>query len=252
MNFDALLEDIKKIGPGQPGIPIVPEPAIVAFFVRLVRGLRQWKVSTLAGFAGVSVSTVERVERGERVSDECLDRIAVGLGYDPGYFTKPRLPLTQEQVVADWEERYGQLVPVNVKPLRTQLQIRQLAQCHGYLPATAGDSSLDDDAIGLVEWLDLAAFILAEGFSNPQSDDARKRKLYADILAYVRKLEAVGITILAGIMDAPQENLPDWKVALVSLSRRANDPGASKRRVIFVDQRCVDIRLGSRPLPGEE
>jgi len=251
MSLEALLESIGKLPARSPNVPIVPEPEVVGFFVRWARGLRLWKVSTLADFAGVSVSTLERVERGERVSNENLDRIAVGLGYPSGYFTQPRLPLTEEEVLADWQERYGQTVPVKVKPLRTQLQVRRLAQCHGYLPTTGEDAELDDYAMGLVEWLDLAAFILVEGFSNPQSD-ARKRKLYADILAYVRKIEASGITVLAGVMDAPQDGHPDWKAALLSFRRRSADPGATKRRVILVDRRCVDIGLGSRPLPGDE
>ncbi|MGH6926541.1 MAG: helix-turn-helix domain-containing protein [Propylenella sp.] len=75
----------------------VPSPALVAFFVRWVRGLHQWKQSTLAEFADVSISTIERVERGEKVSDEALGRIAEALGYPPGHFTAPRRRLSMEE-----------------------------------------------------------------------------------------------------------------------------------------------------------
>jgi transcriptional regulator with XRE-family HTH domain len=51
----------------------------------------------LADFACVSVSTIERVECGEKVSNEALDRIAQGLGYEPGRFTAPRYRLGPEQ-----------------------------------------------------------------------------------------------------------------------------------------------------------
>jgi transcriptional regulator with XRE-family HTH domain len=78
----------------------VPPAELVGFVVRWNRGLRQWKKSTLADFASVSVSTVERVERGEKVSEEALDKIAQGLGYEAGYFTKPRLRMGTNEAVA--------------------------------------------------------------------------------------------------------------------------------------------------------
>jgi hypothetical protein len=87
-----LLNRLTNLSEREANTPTVPLIELVAFVVRWNRGLRQWKATTLAEFARVSVSTVERVERGERVSGDALDRIAQAFGYDPGYFTAPRIP----------------------------------------------------------------------------------------------------------------------------------------------------------------
>ncbi|MFD2054907.1 hypothetical protein ACFSQT_18125 [Mesorhizobium calcicola] len=42
-------------------------------------------------------------------------------------------------------------------------------------------------------------------------------------------------------MEAPQPGLPDWKVAIVSVTPRLTDPGAPKRRHVMVDRRCVAL-----------
>jgi hypothetical protein len=83
-----LFERLAQLPDPPPGIPHVPPVELVAFVVYWNRGLRNWKKSTLADFAGVSVSTIERIERGEKVSDEVLDKVAEGFGYETGYFTK--------------------------------------------------------------------------------------------------------------------------------------------------------------------
>jgi hypothetical protein len=97
MTFGDILDRIVEMGPGDPNMARVPPKELIAFFVRWSRGLRQWKQHTLASFAGVALSTVERVERADRVSDACLDRIAVALGHEPGYLTTPRLPLDKRR-----------------------------------------------------------------------------------------------------------------------------------------------------------
>ena len=43
-------------------------------------------------------------------------------------------------------------------------------------------------------------------------------------------------------MSAPQEGIPDWKVAVISVTRKLSDPGALKRRHVFVDRRIVALR----------
>lgn len=67
MTFEKILNAVDEAGWPIIGVAQVPSPEMIAFFVRFVRALRQWKKSTLASFAGVSLSTVERVERAERV-----------------------------------------------------------------------------------------------------------------------------------------------------------------------------------------
>ena len=66
--------------------------------------------------------------------------------------------------------------------------------------------------------------------------------LYNDILACIQELERKGLTVLSGIMSAPQENLPDWRVAILSVSPKLTDPGAVKRRHVMVDRRVVTFQ----------
>jgi hypothetical protein len=47
--------------------------------------------------------------------------------------------------------------------------------------------------------------------------------------------------VLSGVMPAPQDRLPDWKVAVVSITPRLTDPGAAKRRHLMVDRRVVAL-----------
>lgn len=89
MSTKDILNKIVNSPVGPSDIPQVPAPELIGFCVRWERGLRQWKRSTLADFASASVSTIERVERSEKVSDEALDRIAQGLGYDPDALPRP-------------------------------------------------------------------------------------------------------------------------------------------------------------------
>src|ERR1700675_2746254 len=109
MSTKDILKTIVSLPVGLSDIPQIPPPELIGFCVRWERGLRQWKRSTLADFACVSVSTIERVERGEKVSDEALDRIARGLGREPGYFTAPRYRLGPEQAVASLDETFGEM-----------------------------------------------------------------------------------------------------------------------------------------------
>ena len=50
------------------------------------------------------------------------------------------------------------------------------------------------------------------------------------------------LTVLSGVMNAPQEGIPDWKVAVISVTPKLSDPGALKRRHVFVDRRIVALR----------
>ena len=251
-----------KMETPRPDVAETPSPELVAFFVRWVRGLHQWKQLTLASFAGVSLTTVERVERAEKVSDKCLDRIAVALGYEAGYLTAPRVPLPQEEAIANFLEAWENLVPVPVRRLCTQSQVRQLGKCHGFLIHRPGVDMAHDDLISeLAEWLDLASFIIGCPSIAPPSE-GRRRRLYTDILGCIRSLEQNGMNVLSGVMDVPQPGIPDWKEAVVAITPKQTDPGAPKRRAIFIDRRCVQAPAdwprsaanfatsGSRPTDG--
>jgi hypothetical protein len=53
----------------------------------------------------------------------------------------------------------------------------------------------------------------------------------------VTELERRGLTVLSGVMSAPQDGMPDWKVAVISITPKLTDPGAVKRRHLMVDHR---------------
>lgn len=78
------------------GIAARPESRFTGQFVRFQRQMWGWKKETLASFADVSLSTIERIERGDRVGDDCLDRVAVALGYKRGDFTVFRSQATRQ------------------------------------------------------------------------------------------------------------------------------------------------------------
>ncbi|MBL8598972.1 MAG: helix-turn-helix transcriptional regulator [Devosia sp.] len=222
----------------------VPSQDLVAFVVRWNRELRGWKVNTLSSYAGVSVSSVERVERGELVQSYILDKIAIGLGYEAGYFTRPRLPIGRPEAAAQFVETFGELQPVEVLPLATERAIRALAKCDACLFHHPLVSTDDEHYVeGLRELLDCASLVLSDYLSIDPAETRRvgRRRLYRTILEFIEEMDAVGLTALAGVLPAPQTDLPDWKVAVVSVSQRRLDPAAPKRRRLLVDRRVVSI-----------
>lgn len=150
MGVNELLERIADLDRSPSDEPEVPPPELVGLIVRWGRSLHQWKRNTLADFAGVSLSTVERVERGEKVSEECLDRIAIALGYKRGDFTTPRRRHSTEEATAELIELYGSMEVVDVRPLRTQSQVRETAKCEAFLVHRPGVEEGYDDDIGLL------------------------------------------------------------------------------------------------------
>ncbi|AOO85148.1 hypothetical protein BHK69_31160 (plasmid) [Bosea vaviloviae] len=176
------------------------------------------------------------------MSVEALDRIAQAFGYEAGYFTAPRLPLPPEEAAAAMTETYSNLEPVAVAPMKSHRAVREAARCDAYLIHRPGvPDTYDDDIANLAEWLDLASFVLSELIAAGPSMEGRRRELYNGILASVGELERRGLTILSGVMSAPQDRLPDWKVAVVSITPRLTDPGAAKRRHLMVDRRVVAL-----------
>ena len=219
---------------------LVPPLELVAITVRFTRKMRQLKLSSLAHMADVSVSTIERVERAEKVSDEALDKIAVAFGLEPGYYSAPRRRLSTEEAGTQARQQYSHLVEVDVRPLRTQAQVREIGRCHSFLVNRSGlDAEFDDDIAGLVEWLQIASPIL-----DTEGEEGGRRELYRSILEAATNLERnLAATVLVGSMAAPQPDLPDWTVAIISITPKNIDPGAPKRRFVLVDRRCTQMNL---------
>lgn len=234
-----LFERMTKLRRRPADVPEVPPPELVSFVVRWNRHLRQWKKSTLADFAQVSVSTIERVERGERVGVEALDRIGKSFGYEAGYFTDPRLRLKPETAAEKAFDTFGHLEMVPVAPMKTHRAVRDAAFCDAVLIHRPDvPEAFDAELENLREWLDLASFILTTK-SRTVVGKRGRRDLYNDILTCVRELERRGLTVLSGVMQAPQDGLPDWTVAIISVTTKLRDPGAAKRQYLMVDTRSV-------------
>lgn len=231
--------DVELADDGQPRKPPLDS---VAFSVAVTRRLRNWKKTTLADFARVSLSTVERVERGEPVSEEALDRIAQAFGLQPGHYTTPRVALSREQAEAEFMAVHGNRLPMEVSRFTTQAQIREASRCDAYLmfaPDLPETYRAEIESLG--EYLDLVSFCLAEQSDGIPMSDTARRPLYDNTLAVVRELERRGVTVLIGYLDAPQPNVPDWRVCIVSLTSRLTDPGAPQRKMMFVDKRVVAL-----------
>ena len=249
MNVSDIVEKIAQMPERRTDVPTPPPVEVVAFVVRWSRNLKNWKVSTLADFARVSISTVERVERGERVSEDALDRIAVALGYEKGAYHTPRIPLGPEKAFESLVETYGHLEEVAVSPMKTHRAIREAAKCDGILVHRPDvPQAYDDDIANLAEYLDLASFVLAEWIESSFDDEPRRRKLYNDILDHIRGMERRGLTVLSGVMPAPQPTLPNWKIAVVSVTPKLTDPGAIKRSHVYVDKRSIALPMTGEPL----
>jgi transcriptional regulator with XRE-family HTH domain len=244
MSMQDLLDKIEQRAAARPEHSVPPPVELVGFVVRWERSLRNWKASTLAGFAGVSLSTLERVERGEKVSDALLDKIAQGLGYAAGHFTRPRLPKSCEDALADFTDTYGHLEIVPVSPMGTQRAIRELARTYAVLFHRPGvPDTYNGEIANLRDWLDVSNSIL-QNAEEESSPGRGRRDLYNDIIGCVRDLERRGLTLLSGVMHAPQKGFLDWKVGIVSATLKSTDPGAAKRKQILVDRRVVALPSG--------
>lgn len=240
MKINDLLDRIANLKQtASPGDILVPPPELIAFNVRMTRRLLNLKKSALAHLAGISLSTVERVENAESVSPECLDKIAVAFGEKPGYFTAPRpLQAPDKAAAAGFSEKFDRLEAVPVRHLNTQAQVRALAGCHSFVVNAPELDDLKEDIRGLVEWLDLAAFVVSP-LTHSDSDEGGRRRLYADVLNAVVNLEKQGVTVLAGIMPHPQHGIDDWKIAVINVTRKSMDPGAINRKFVLVDTRAI-------------
>lgn len=250
MGFKEIIDRVAELPPPVRGESQIPPPERIAFFVRWVRGNRQLKKQALASLAGVSLSTVERIERGEPVTPDLIDRVGQVLGYEPGYLTAPRAPLDPQTAIEGFVETYEHLQPVTVAPIRTHAQIRGLAHCHAYIPFAPEDDEEQRHALnGLIEYIDFVSFMLNDSLSDASARGAPRRELYADVQRYIDGMKRDGWTVLAGVMEAPRRNIPEWKLAVFSITSRAKDPGAPKRKMLLVDKRITQQPPG--PFPWE-
>ncbi|SRR5579862_5286786 len=242
MSIGRLLKKITELTPPAVGEAVIPDPAVVGFYVRWARELRHWKKGALAAVADVSLSTVERVERGERVAKESLEGIARAFGYPVDTFTSPRPVMPPDKAEANLRKYFSELESVKVAPLRTQAQLRALANCHSYLPYLVDvPEDVRPSVANLLEWLDVAAFVLTESGQSRTADHVPRRQLYASILECVAGIGRLGYVVSAGVMNAPQPGFPEWKIALVCISSRRTDPAAAKRRAVMVDRRSAEL-----------
>jgi len=231
--------------------PSVPSRETIANFVRLQRHIYGWKQQALASKAGVSLSTIERVERAEPVRPESLEKLASALSQRPGAFTEPRVRLSKEEAIKallDMALPFIVNTPVEVAPLRTERQIRQLSRCDIAITTTDVEAS-DSDLDTVREWLDLAGFVRAQdGATNlPKRERAfPMRKLYKDVLEYVTEVERRHRAVcLVGDYQA-KGNLPSFEtttVGVIALRSRDHNPAADTIRRLYapptVDTRAI-------------
>lgn len=136
--------------------------------------------------------------------------------------------------------------PVAVAPLRTELQLRDLASAEIALPTTDVEGA-EDDLRGLVEWLDLTGFVrLQDGvLISPKRERSFKlRTLYQDVLKAVGELERAHKAVCLVGTYAADGNLPMFqtvKVGVYALRSRERNPAARNIRTLYAP-RSVDAR----------
>lgn len=237
------------------GIAARPESRFTGQFVRFQRQMWGWKKETLASFADVSLSTIERIERGDRVGDDCLDRVAVALGYKRGDFTEPRVPLAGDEAVAFLERCLKPFEGhrwIDVEPVCKQRQIAAFADCHLYLiDGGRLNINVSDELAALWEEIDFIAFVRDDTFVKRSKREARRierRRLYNTVLGRIREIECLAHAIaLGGTYEAETDHplLPEAQVAVIGFFPKQTDPGAIKRRqllapkLIHLSQRSV-------------
>ncbi len=134
-----------------------------------------------------------------------------------------------------------------MREFQTHRQIRMIAAMPAYLihrPELGSD--YDGQVESLIEWLDLVSMVMDSDIIVG-GERVRRREFYGQVLAAVDEFRRRGVTVLVGFMDAPLPGIRDWKVAVISLTPKLSDPGASKRRTLFVDRRSVQPRTGYLP-----
>lgn len=240
--------------------PEAPSPGAIAEFVRLSRNLAGWKKATLASVANVSLSTVERVERGDAVSEESLEKVAIALRQKPGAFTAPRMKLSDAEAAAALVEKFawlGEMAPVAVAPLRKQAQLRLLSDAVVGLVDHDLGADAQDDIANLREWIGLVSFVRAEHEGLIGGDFRREtnlRRLYADVLAFVRDLERRRRCVCLVGAYKPETRARDFQdvsVGVIAVKSKAQDPVAANRRTLFAPAKINLADALARAFDGE-
>lgn len=237
-----------------------PAADTIAGFVRLQRAMYGWKQDILAAQAAVSLSTIQRIERGQPVSDEKLERVAVALRQEPGAFTSPRMPLSDQEatrLLSDSLKWMEGRVPVSVAPLRKAAQLRALTETDLVIFESDLGEDAADDLAELREWIDLTGFIRAEvnGLLGMKAEPStRLRELYGHVLSAVTRIERAHRAVcLSGAYKAPS-NLPPFATAsagVLTVRSRAQNPAAARiRRLLAPD--TIDERSAIKAFMEEE
>lgn len=218
-----------------PGEPALPPAEIIAFNVHVRRKLHGWKQSTLASLAGVSLSTVERIERGDTVQPAVMEKVGAAFGYPPGYYTAPRLPLTQEEVTRE-TDFHTALIPVS--PFTNQQRFRRIARCSTLAFAPIGGLAANHPSmLPLFELMwDLSGQLELQGIV-PKSRLAGVRDFYRDIARQIATLRREGIEVLGGVLHEPERDPAHYGV--IAAGPRSIDPGILARKLIVLDRREV-------------
>ena len=240
--------------------PRRPPADTVSAYIKLHRAINGWKQQLLAAKAGVSLSTVQRVERGETVGDESLEKLALALNLEPGAFTIPRVPIPEDEALASVVESlsaFADCIPVQVAPLRTEAQLRALTQTMMCMMSHDLGPEAESDVYCLREYLDLTSFSRARDgtFLGPKRERSFSiRRLYGDVLEWVRKVEARHKAVcLVGTYRA-QSNLPrvgEIEVSLIVVRSREHNPAAGKIKQLMVPK-TADMKAAMRTFFEEE
>lgn len=226
--------------------------AAIANFVRLQRKFLHWKQDTLASQAGISLRTVERIERGETVSPSVLRKLALALRLPENEFLRSRTRPTEDEMAARLAESFSWMadtVPVAVKPLKTEPQLKRLLYAHSLLLKDDLDPEAEPMLDELRGYLELAVHVRLEidGVIGPKPKrDFRVRPLYRDVLDCVRRIErthkavCLSGTYKAALSDRPGETAT---IAVLAVRSRTRNPAIGTFRTLLAPSTLTEREI---------